>query len=131
MTAIELCTPMFRERSPRRPGQASSMLGIPRRHAHFVYGAIQSGLTSAIAAAIASFPLFAGGSFIMHWLRSWVIAWLIMLPIVLFAAPLIRNFSHALTREEYPGRSQTWHRLARFDRRDSAFDPRRLVVKAD
>lgn len=82
------------------------MLGIPRRHAHFVYGTIQSGLTSAIAAAIASFPFFADGSFIIHWLRSWVIAWILMLPIVLFAAPLIRNLSHALTREEYPDRAQ-------------------------
>ena len=28
------------------------MFGIPRRYAHFVFGIIQSGLTSAIAAAI-------------------------------------------------------------------------------
>ena len=32
------------------------MLGIPRRYSHFVFGVIQSGLTSAIAAAIASLP---------------------------------------------------------------------------
>jgi len=37
------------------------MLGIPRRFSHFVYGFIQSGLTCAIAAAIASFPFLAGG----------------------------------------------------------------------
>ena len=46
------------------------MLGIPRRYSHFVYGVIQSGLTSAIAAAIASFPFLADGSFAIHWLRS-------------------------------------------------------------
>jgi len=78
------------------------MLGIPRRYAHFVYGAIQAGLTSAIAAAIASFPLFSNYLFIIHWLRSWLIAWALMLPVVVFAAPFIRNLSYALTREEYP-----------------------------
>ena len=83
------------------------MVGIPRRYAHFVYGAIQAGLTSAIAAAIASFPLFDDGLlFMIHWLRSWLIAWLLILPVVLFAAPLIRNLSYALTREEYPEKTQ-------------------------
>jgi hypothetical protein len=38
------------------------MLGIPRRFGHFVFGVIQSGLTSAIAAAVASYPFLAGGS---------------------------------------------------------------------
>ena len=37
------------------------MLGIPRRFSHFVYGVIQSGLTCAIAAGIASFPFIADG----------------------------------------------------------------------
>ena len=33
------------------------MLGISRRYSHFVFGVIQSGLTSLIAAAVASYPL--------------------------------------------------------------------------
>jgi hypothetical protein len=73
------------------------MLPIPRRHAHFVFGIIQSGLTSAIAAAIASYPFFADGSFMVHWLASWLVAWIMMLPVVLFAAPFIRRLSHFLT----------------------------------
>jgi hypothetical protein len=32
------------------------MLGIPRRYSHFIFGVIQAGLTSLIAAGIASFP---------------------------------------------------------------------------
>ena len=76
------------------------MLGIPRRHSHFVYGFIQSGLTCAIAAAIASFPLMASGSFVAHWLQSWLVSWLLMLPVVLFAAPAIRHLTHAVTTEE-------------------------------
>jgi hypothetical protein len=77
-----------------------SMLGIPRRFSHFVYGVIQSGLTCAIAAGIASFPFVATGTFVTHWLQSWFIAWIMMLPIVLFAAPAIRNLTHILTRED-------------------------------
>jgi FtsH-binding integral membrane protein len=76
------------------------MLRIPRRFSHFVYGVIQSGLTCAIAAAIASFPFVATGTFVVHWLQSWFVAWILMLPIVLFAAPAIRSLTHILTRED-------------------------------
>jgi hypothetical protein len=75
------------------------MLRIPRRFSHFVFGVIQSGLTCAIAAAIASFPFLAGGTFITHWLQSWFVAWILMLPVVLFAAPAIRRLTYILTRE--------------------------------
>ena len=75
------------------------MLGIPRRFSHFVFGFIQSGLTCAIAAAIASWPLLAEGRFVAHWLQSWFLAWIMMLPIVLFAAPAIRSLTHVLTRD--------------------------------
>jgi FtsH-binding integral membrane protein len=73
--------------------------GIPRRYAHYIYGIIQSGLTCAIAAAIASYSFWADGVFVAHWLRSWFIAWVTMLPVVIFAAPFIRRWSEALTRE--------------------------------
>jgi len=75
------------------------MLGIPRRFSHFVFGFIQSGLTCAVAAAIASVPFLAAGAFVTHWLQSWIIAWITMTPIVLFAAPAIRNLTRVLTRE--------------------------------
>jgi len=76
------------------------MLGIPRRYSHFVFGVIQSGLTSLIAAGIASFPLLAAGNFFSNWLVSWLISWAMMLPIVLLAAPAIRSVSLVLTRDE-------------------------------
>jgi hypothetical protein len=74
------------------------MLGIPRRYGHFVYGVVQSGLTCAVAAAIASFPFLQEGSFVTHWVRTWGLAWLIMLPVVLLAAPAIRRLTDSLTR---------------------------------
>ncbi len=76
------------------------MLGIPRRYSHFVFGVIQSGLTCAIAAGIASVSFLSEGQFIQRWMSSWLLAWATMLPVVLFAAPLIRRMSDALTREE-------------------------------
>jgi hypothetical protein len=76
------------------------MLGIPRRFSHFVFGIIQSGLTCAIAAATASYPFLTEGSFVRHWLQSSVIAWIMMLPVVIFAAPGIRKLTYFLTRDE-------------------------------
>ncbi|HLX14727.1 MAG TPA: DUF2798 domain-containing protein [Bradyrhizobium sp.] len=76
------------------------MLRIPRRYHHFVFGTIQSGLTSLIAAGIASLPSLASGHFLRNWLLSWLIAWATMLPLVLLAAPAIRSLSLALTRDE-------------------------------
>ncbi|QIP04549.1 DUF2798 domain-containing protein [Bradyrhizobium symbiodeficiens] len=76
------------------------MLGIPRRYSHFVFGIIQSGLTSLVASGIASLPAGDAMGFVGHWMVSWLMAWAAMLPIVLLAAPAVRAFSLLLTREE-------------------------------
>jgi hypothetical protein len=75
-----------------------AMRRVPRRSSHFVFGVIQSGLTCAIASAIASYPFLQEGSFVAHWMRSWALAWVIMLPVVLLAAPAIRRLTDALTQ---------------------------------
>jgi hypothetical protein len=76
------------------------MLGIQRRHGHFVFGVMQAGLTCAIAAAIASYPFLADGIFMEHWIRAWLLAWLMMLPVVILAAPGIRRLTNMLTRDD-------------------------------
>ena len=76
------------------------MFGIPRRYSHFLFGVIQAGLTSLIAAGIASFPSPTLVGFFRHWLLSGLVAWIAMLPVVVLAAPAIRALSVALTREE-------------------------------
>ena len=88
------------QRLPSYGSGGSQMFAIPRRYSHFVFGVIQSGLTCAIAAAIASFPFMRTGGFIQNWLASWLISWMAMLPLVLVAAPAIRSLSIRLTREE-------------------------------
>jgi hypothetical protein len=76
------------------------MFGIPRRYSHFVFGVIQSGLTSMIAAGIASLPSIASGNFFRNWMLSWLVSWVTMLPLVVMAAPAIRSLSLILTRDE-------------------------------
>jgi hypothetical protein len=86
----------------RQPGDITGVLMqlIPRRYTHFVFGVIQSGLTSLIAAGIASWPLWESGRFLLNWMASWLISWVVMLPAVLFAAPAIRWLAVALTHED-------------------------------
>lgn len=75
---------------PSRPGP---------RHAHLVFGLVQSCLTTGVASLIASvhwspFRLAAG-----HWLATWPLSWLIMAPVVILAAPAIRRLVLAITGE--------------------------------
>lgn len=74
----------------------TSCCEMPRRLSHFVYGVIQSALTCGTAAGIASFPFIATGTSCP--IGSWFVAGIMMLPIVLFAAPTIRNLTHISTR---------------------------------
>jgi hypothetical protein len=74
----------------------------PRRYAHFLFASVQSALTSSIAAAIASFNLIWAGGFLEHWLRSWAVAWILMLPVVIVAAPAILRLSELMTRPDAP-----------------------------
>ena len=73
------------------------MQRIPRRYGHFVFAVVQSGMTTAIAAAIASAPFLDRSTFLIHWLTSWLVAWAVMIPLVLLAAPIIRRIVLALT----------------------------------
>ncbi|CAN5733269.1 DUF2798 domain-containing protein [soil metagenome] len=75
------------------------MLRIPRHYGHFVFGVVQSGLTSAIAAGIASLSFWGSIAFLEHWLASWLIAWMTTIPIVILAAPAIRRLVLALTAD--------------------------------
>ena len=65
------------------------MTQIPKRYSHFLFGFIQAGLTCAVAAGISNAPFFSSSIFVTQWIKSWVIS--IMTPVVLLAAPIIRN----------------------------------------
>lgn len=71
------------------------MPALSSRHAHLVFGVMQSGLTTGVATAVASFTT--PDDFLRHWLGAWVAAWLLVLPVVVLAAPALRRLSEQLT----------------------------------
>ncbi len=75
------------------------MIRIPRRHGHFLFGVLQSGLTCAVAAGIAELRSMTGNPLFFHWLECWLFSWVIMLPVVLFAAPHIRRVVDTITHD--------------------------------
>ncbi len=74
------------------------MWKIPKEYGHFAFGIIQSGLTTAIASAIATLPLLKEGTFAPHWLRAFAVSWIVMLPVVVVAAPAVRWLANRITR---------------------------------
>jgi hypothetical protein len=73
---------------------------VSRRYAYFLYSAIQSGITSGVASAVANFRFLSEGVFLTNWLQSWLTSWALMIPIVLFAAPIIQRLTHSMTHDE-------------------------------
>jgi hypothetical protein len=72
---------------------------VPRRYSHFVYGVIQSGVATGIATLVAT--LGSGGmSFVSKWVSIWLTSWALMVPIVIFSAPLIQRLTLFLTFEK-------------------------------
>ncbi|MEH2594984.1 putative membrane protein [Bradyrhizobium sp. AZCC 1577] len=70
---------------------------ISRKHEHFVFGVIQSGLTAGIASGVANGHLIKEGTFVLNWIGSWLTSWAVMVPVVLFAAPAIRRIVTSMT----------------------------------
>jgi ABC-type bacteriocin/lantibiotic exporter with double-glycine peptidase domain len=75
---------------------------LSKRHGHFVFSVIQSFLTSAVATAIAH-STDATAVFLGHWVRSWLLSWVTVLPIVLLAAPVIRRIVDYVSRDRTTG----------------------------
>ena len=76
------------------------MKKLPRRYGHFVYGGIQSGITSGVASGIASLSYLDEGLFLMRWPKAWIVSWVLIIPVVLFAAPVIQRLTLLVTRKD-------------------------------
>ena len=74
------------------------MARLPRQYAPFVYGIIQAAITTAVATAIAT-PHLTDLSmrFVEEWSLAWALAFLTMLPVVVFVSPFIQRCVLALT----------------------------------
>jgi hypothetical protein len=75
-----------------------TMARLPQRYAPFVYGIIQAAITTAVASAIATNEMTEFTTrFVQEWLFAWGLAFLTMLPVVVFVSPLIHRCVLALT----------------------------------
>ncbi len=75
------------------------MIRISEKRAPLIFGIIQAGLTSLVASGVGIYRL--GGlasDFTATWLGTWLTAWAMMLPVVIFAAPHIQRIVVALIR---------------------------------
>ena len=99
------CFPSRKAHSNQNQARGSlngrNVLKIPKRHAHFLFGFIQAGVTTAVASAVASFHSLEGGTFMINWLESWLASWTLMVPVVFFAAPAIQRVTQLFTRDEH------------------------------
>jgi hypothetical protein len=77
------------------------MLFIPRTYSHYLFALMQSGISCGIATAIACHPFLEGGSSGIKWLQSWIMAWIVIAPIVLLLAPIIHRVVRALTSDTH------------------------------
>jgi Protein of unknown function (DUF2798) len=74
------------------------MARLPRQYAPLVYGIIQAAITTAVATAIATNHLTDFNMRVVEeWLFAWAPAFLTMLPVVVFVAPVIQRCVLALT----------------------------------
>lgn len=81
-----------------RMWQENLMPKLPHRYAPFIYGVIQSGITTAVASGIATTGALGVNSLALGaWLVAWLLAWITMLPVVVLVAPLIQRAVLAVT----------------------------------
>ena len=74
------------------------MARLPQQWAPLIYGIIQAAITTGVATAIATLQLTDFKlRFLEEWLFAWGLAFLTMLPVVIFVSPLIQRCVLALT----------------------------------
>jgi ABC-type glycerol-3-phosphate transport system permease component len=65
---------------------------VDRRFGPYIYGIVQSGITTAVATAIATERQTGLTSqFANEWASAWALAWLAMVPVVICVSPLIQR----------------------------------------
>ncbi len=74
------------------------MARLPSRYAPFAFSVLQVTLTTGVAAAVGVHQSQAfGAQFVAQWAMAWAVAWLTMMPVVIFAAPIIQRCVRAIT----------------------------------
>lgn len=70
---------------------------LPPRYSAHVFGVMQSGLTTALASAIATFGAVGFSlAALAKWVVAWVIGWATVVPVVIVLAPHLKRLSERL-----------------------------------
>lgn len=72
---------------------------LPQRFYPWVFAAMMGGAMTAIVTAVLA--LSHGGFALLPWLHSWVLAWLVATPVIVFLAPRARRWAARIA--ELPG----------------------------
>jgi hypothetical protein len=74
------------------------MARLPSRYAPFAFSVLQVTLTTGVATAVGVHQsLGFSAQFVAQWAVAWAVAWLTMMPVVIFAAPIIQRCVEAIT----------------------------------
>ncbi|MDZ5435185.1 DUF2798 domain-containing protein [Pseudomonas fluorescens] len=76
------------------------MRRLSPRYRQHATGVIQSAITCAIAAAIASPSGLSPDALLVYWFKAWLLAWATLIPFVLLATPLIKRLATLLVEDE-------------------------------
>jgi Protein of unknown function (DUF2798) len=77
---------------------------LSRRFAPFIFGILQAAITTGIATAVATLTSSTSlWEFLARWLVTWATAWVLMLPIVILLAPIIKRAVDSLTSDDVLG----------------------------
>lgn len=63
----------------------------------YLFGIMQSAVTCCVATAISAISEGIDAMSFQRWFYNWIVAWLIMIPVVILAAPWIRALISVLT----------------------------------
>jgi hypothetical protein len=79
------------------------MARLPSRYAPFAFSVMQVTLTTGVATAVGVHrSLEFGAAFLAQWAIAWGLAWLAMMPVVIFAVPIIQRCVEAITNPPRP-----------------------------
>jgi hypothetical protein len=83
-----------------RPGEGIRLeeeFLLGKRAAHVLFGFLMGGFTSFVISFVLTLVNNGTADFVSHWVKSWMVAFCLAVPIVIFISPLIRGVAGRIT----------------------------------
>lgn len=74
-------------------------MGINKKYTTILFGFIMGGFTSSIISAVLTLVNSGTSDFFIHWIREWMIALSLAVPIATFVPPIIKKGIARITEE--------------------------------